>query len=162
MTRQATSSWRPWAGAHDHRRHGEARAVVIDVGVNRCPTASSPATWITSGGARRLAHHAGSGGVGPMTIAMLLGNTVKSAERVAGSARRWKRASPEEEGMPPYESGLDKNAANFTPLTPVSFLAKAAYVYPERIAVIHGDVRRNWRETYARCRRLASALESAA
>jgi len=59
----------------------------------------------------------------------------------------------------PYESGLDKNPANFTPLTPVSFLAKAAYVYPERTAVIHGDLRRNWRETYARCRRLASALE---
>jgi len=59
----------------------------------------------------------------------------------------------------PYESGLDKNPANFTPLTPVSFLAKAAYVFPERTAVIHGAVRRNWRETYARCRRLASALE---
>jgi len=59
----------------------------------------------------------------------------------------------------PYESGLDKNTANYTALTPVSFLAKAAYVYPERIAVIHGDVRRDWRETYARCRRLASALE---
>ena len=58
----------------------------------------------------------------------------------------------------PYESGLDKNTANYTALTPVSFLAKAAYVYPERIAVIHGDVRRDWRETYARCRRLASSL----
>ncbi len=59
----------------------------------------------------------------------------------------------------PYESGLDKNPANFAPLTPVSFLVKAAYVFPERTAVIHGAVRRNWRETYARCRRLASALE---
>ena len=58
-----------------------------------------------------------------------------------------------------YEQGLDRNAANYTALTPVSFLAKAAYVYPERTAVIHGDVRRNWRETYARCRQLASALE---
>ncbi len=54
---------------------------------------------------------------------------------------------------------LERNAANYTPLTPVSFLAKAASVYPERIAVIHGDVRRSWSETYARCRRLASALE---
>ena len=54
---------------------------------------------------------------------------------------------------------LERNAANYTPLTPVSFLAKAAYVYPERVAVIHGEVRRSWRETYARCRRLASALE---
>src|SRR6476620_3505377 len=58
----------------------------------------------------------------------------------------------------PYENGLERNAANYTALTPVSFLAKAAYVYPERTAVIHGAVRRTWRETYARCRKLASAL----
>ncbi|HET7401805.1 MAG TPA: acyl-CoA synthetase, partial [Usitatibacter sp.] len=58
----------------------------------------------------------------------------------------------------PYESGLDRNEANYTALTPVSFLAKAAYVYPERLAVIHGQVRRTWAETYARCRKLASAL----
>ncbi len=58
-----------------------------------------------------------------------------------------------------YEHGLDRNAANYAALTPVSFLAKAAYVYPERTAVIHGAVRRTWGETYARCRRLASALE---
>ncbi len=58
----------------------------------------------------------------------------------------------------PFEHGLDRNDANYTALTPVSFLAKAAYVFPERTAVIHGAVRRNWRETYSRCRRLASAL----
>src|SRR5258708_34470369 len=58
----------------------------------------------------------------------------------------------------PYEHGLERNAANYTPLTPVSFLAKAAHVYPERTALIHGAVRRNWRETYQRSRRLASAL----
>jgi fatty-acyl-CoA synthase len=58
-----------------------------------------------------------------------------------------------------YDRGLERNAANYAALTPVSFLAKAAYVYPERTAVIHGAVRRTWRETYARCRRLASALE---
>ena len=57
-----------------------------------------------------------------------------------------------------YEEGLGRNAANYTPLTPVSFLAKAAYTYPSRTAVVHGDVRRTWAETYARCRRLASAL----
>ena len=60
--------------------------------------------------------------------------------------------------MNPYARGLDRNDANYTALTPVSFLAKAASVYPERIAVIHGDLRRTWRETYARSRRLASAL----
>jgi fatty-acyl-CoA synthase len=58
----------------------------------------------------------------------------------------------------PYAQGLDRNEANYTPLTPVSFLAKAASVYPDRIAVVHGESRRTWRETYARCRRLASAL----
>jgi fatty-acyl-CoA synthase len=57
-----------------------------------------------------------------------------------------------------YDDGLGRNAANYTPLTPVSFLAKAAYTYPLRPAVVHGDVRRTWAETYARCRRLASAL----
>src|SRR5438105_4293778 len=60
--------------------------------------------------------------------------------------------------MNAYEKGLERNAANYTPLTPVSFLAKAAQVYPERIAVIHGELRRTWREVYERSRRLASAL----
>ena len=59
----------------------------------------------------------------------------------------------------PYAAGLDRNEANYTPLTPVSFLAKAAGVYPDRVAVIHGGLRRTWREVYARARRLASALE---
>ena len=57
-----------------------------------------------------------------------------------------------------YEKDLDRNAANYTALTPVSFLAKAAAVYPDRVAVIHGDLRRTWIETYERARRLASAL----
>jgi fatty-acyl-CoA synthase len=60
--------------------------------------------------------------------------------------------------MNAYEDGLERNDANYTPLTPVSFLAKAAYVYPERTAIIHGTVRRNWSEVYARARRLASSL----
>ncbi len=61
-------------------------------------------------------------------------------------------------GTNAFAQGLDRNAANYTPLTPVSFLAKAAAVYPDRIAVIHGGVRRTWSETCERCRRLASAL----
>ncbi|MBC8024332.1 MAG: acyl-CoA synthetase [Burkholderiales bacterium] len=60
--------------------------------------------------------------------------------------------------MNPYEKGLDRNDANYTPLTPVSFLAKAANVYPDRLAVVHGDLRRTWSEVYERSRRLASAL----
>ena len=58
----------------------------------------------------------------------------------------------------PYDMGLDQNAANFVPLTPLTFLERAAAVYPDRTAVVHGSVRRSWAETYARCRRLASAL----
>jgi len=58
----------------------------------------------------------------------------------------------------PYVSGLDKNAANHVPLTPTTFLERAAAIWPERVAVVHGDVRRTWAETAARCRRLASAL----
>jgi fatty-acyl-CoA synthase len=58
----------------------------------------------------------------------------------------------------PYQLGLDKNPANYVPLSPLSFLRRTAKVYPDRAAVIHGDQRWTWRETYARCRRLASAL----
>jgi fatty-acyl-CoA synthase len=57
-----------------------------------------------------------------------------------------------------FEQHLDKNAANYAPLTPLSFLERAAYVYPNRPSVIHGAQRYTWKETYARCRRLASAL----
>jgi len=58
----------------------------------------------------------------------------------------------------PFETDLDKNAANHAPLTPLGFIERAAAVYPKRIAVIHGARRYTWHETYARCRRLASAL----
>ena len=56
------------------------------------------------------------------------------------------------------DPGLTPGPANFAPLTPLSFLPRTAEVYPERTAVIHGATRRTWAETYARCRRLASAL----
>ena len=58
----------------------------------------------------------------------------------------------------PYENGLAKNPANYAPLTPLTFIERSASVYPERVAVIHGQRRATWAETYARCRRLASAL----
>jgi fatty-acyl-CoA synthase len=57
-----------------------------------------------------------------------------------------------------FEQHLDKTAANYASLTPLSFLERAAYVYPNRPSVIHGSQRYTWGETYARCRRLASAL----
>jgi fatty-acyl-CoA synthase len=58
----------------------------------------------------------------------------------------------------PYELGLDRNPANHVPLSPLSFLRRTAKVYPERPAVVHGEVRVTWAQAYARCRRLASAL----
>ena len=58
----------------------------------------------------------------------------------------------------PYDTDPDKNPANYAPLTPLSFIERAAYVYPKRMAVIHGARRQTWQETYARCRRLGSAL----
>ncbi|SAL77007.1 acyl-CoA synthetase [Caballeronia terrestris] len=59
-----------------------------------------------------------------------------------------------------YEEGLDKTAANFAVLTPLTFIERAASVYPQRPAIAHGAVRRTWAETYARTRRLASALKA--
>ncbi len=58
----------------------------------------------------------------------------------------------------PFETDLDKNAANYVPLSPLSFLARTAAVFPSRTSVIHGERRWTWAETGARCRRLASAL----
>ncbi|UYN97223.1 MAG: acyl-CoA synthetase [Enhydrobacter sp.] len=58
-----------------------------------------------------------------------------------------------------YERELDKTAANHAPLTPLQFIERTASVYPDRPALIHGERRQSWAETYARCRRLASALE---
>ena len=57
----------------------------------------------------------------------------------------------------PYDD-LPRNQANFAPLTPLTFIERAAYVYPDKLSVVHGAERYTWRETYARCRRLASAL----
>jgi fatty-acyl-CoA synthase len=57
-----------------------------------------------------------------------------------------------------YTTGLDRNPANFQPLTPLSFLQRAAKVWPDHTAIIHGAMRVNYRDFYARSRRLASAL----
>ena len=57
-----------------------------------------------------------------------------------------------------YASGLDRCDANYVPLSPLTFIERSASVYPEHTAVVYGDVRRSWKETYGRCRQLASAL----
>jgi fatty-acyl-CoA synthase len=59
----------------------------------------------------------------------------------------------------PYEN-LDKNPANYVPLSPLSFLERAASVYPNRLALVHGAQRYTWGEVFERCRRFASALAS--
>jgi fatty-acyl-CoA synthase len=58
----------------------------------------------------------------------------------------------------PYQNGLDRNPANYAPLTPISFLERTADVYPQRTAWIHGQGRCDYRAFRKRCRRLASAL----
>ena len=57
-----------------------------------------------------------------------------------------------------YDTNLDKNDANFTPLSPVSFLIRAAEVYPNKTSIIHGKKQFTWSETYKRSKQLASAL----
>ena len=57
-----------------------------------------------------------------------------------------------------YERDLDRNPANFQPLTPLTFLERAALVFPERLAIAHGALRRNYAEFHARSKKLASAL----
>jgi len=61
----------------------------------------------------------------------------------------------------PYAQHLDRNAANFAPLSPISFIERTASVYPDRLAIVYGDLRQSWGQTYARCRQLASGLQRA-
>jgi fatty-acyl-CoA synthase len=58
----------------------------------------------------------------------------------------------------PYEQNLGRNSANYASLTPLSFIERTASVYPNRLAVVYGEKRYTWKQTYARSRRLASAL----
>lgn len=53
---------------------------------------------------------------------------------------------------------LPKNQANYAPLTPLTFIERAAYVYPDKLSIVFGAERWTWKQTYARCRQLASAL----
>ena len=60
-----------------------------------------------------------------------------------------------------YDQDLGRGAANHVPLSPVSFLHRAARVFPDRAAIVHGERRITYREMLTRCRRLASALARA-
>ncbi len=57
-----------------------------------------------------------------------------------------------------YNIGLEKTPANYESLSPLSFLERAANVYPDYTATVHGDIHKTWKETETRCRKLASAL----
>ena len=59
----------------------------------------------------------------------------------------------------PYSTDLDKNSANYSSLSPLTFIERAASVYPDRCALIYGANRQTWSQTYTRCRRFASALQ---
>ena len=63
--------------------------------------------------------------------------------------------------MSVYDTGLDKNSANFLPLTPLTFLARSAAVYPDHIAIVHGRSRTTYAQFYGRARQLGSALAKA-
>jgi len=58
-----------------------------------------------------------------------------------------------------FEQDLPPTAANHVALSPLTFIERSAAIYPDYPAVVHGQTRRTWAETWARCRRLASALE---
>lgn len=62
-------------------------------------------------------------------------------------------------GISPYEQDLDKVTANHTQLSPLSYIERAASVYPQQLAVVHGERRFTWSETFTRCRQLASTLQ---
>ena len=59
-----------------------------------------------------------------------------------------------------YQTGLGATAANYAPLTPLTFLDWSADVYPDRLAVVHGARRFTWALTRERCQRLASGLSA--
>lgn len=58
-----------------------------------------------------------------------------------------------------FDQDLPRTEANYAALSPLSFIERAAEVYPQRTAVVHGGLRRTWSEVFMRCRQLASALE---
>ncbi len=86
--------------------------------------------------------------------------TRPAAKRTKPAAAQAKRAArkPAAPPAPKYDRDLPKTAANYVPLTPLSFLARSAQVFPDRLAVVHGRRRFSYAEFYARSRRLASAL----
>jgi fatty-acyl-CoA synthase len=82
-----------------------------------------------------------------------LGYAIRNQKKKPAERRLAGQAMPT-----PYDTDLDRNAANFQPLTPLSFLARAAAVYPDQTAIIHGKRAWTYAEFFARATKLASAL----
>ena len=66
--------------------------------------------------------------------------------------------------MPNFHTGLEKNPANYTPLTPIDFIERTASIYPDQTAIVYkdyqyNDLRQSWGETYNRCRKMSDALK---
>jgi non-ribosomal peptide synthetase component E (peptide arylation enzyme) len=91
-------------------------------------------------------------------LLLLLIESVVSFGKILGGRRN---TIEEEEDMAMKEEEA-KCAANYTALTPLSFIERTASVYGERDAVIYGDIRFTWTQTFERCRRLASAVSKLA
>ena len=85
--------------------------------------------------------------------------TKKARKKAAARTRRAKPARAP--ALPMYEKDLGRTPANYEPLTPLTFLARSAALYPRAIAIRHGTIARSWAETHRRCRQLASALARA-
>jgi fatty-acyl-CoA synthase len=91
---------------------------------------------------------------------------LRSDRFAASRAKRTERTGPQRRStleagrseVNPFDEGLGKNAANHVALSPLSFIARSAEVYPNKTALIHGALSQTWAQTYERCRRLASAL----
>ncbi len=84
------------------------------------------------------------------------GRAEASGRRAAGLRAAMRLAAHPADS--PYQTGLERNPANHAPLTPISFLERAADVFPDRTAWIHGDARASYAAFRARARRLAAAL----
>ena len=64
--------------------------------------------------------------------------------------------------MADFDTGLERNSANYAPLTPIDYLKRAAEVYGGKTAIVHGDMRQTWAETWQRCCQMAAALRQIA
>ena len=97
--------------------------------------------------------------VSAMSLMRLRFGAVLSAHARGDTQRASSADADEGEGPSSYNAPhLARNAANFTALTPLTFLPRAATVYPDKLAIVHGTTRFTYREFYDRCRRLAKAL----